>query len=174
MKKNIFFGAVVFIMGASVGLNYVINSDGDRANNSRNVANLDAAPAVDAATMNWEQELAKTLSRDKKIKNTQSAEKPTVLDQMLFGELQGKYNLDFSGSELKAISLKNSESEGLNLSLQQIVNNYQSIFSKVSNFKQLSKTEDSETYQWQDAQGKSHQAVVKFNQHQMVQAVTFE
>lgn len=172
MSKNTVVGFLIFTFAFAIGLNEVIQSSpsskGQASNDVRKVANIDDVNFNDQKQIDWEQELAKTLSQSQKP-NTKLAEKPTSMDQFYYGTLQGKYSLVFSDRKISKIQLNSQSEEGLNLTFEKVLTEHKDLFDYASQFKSLSSRDSKQIYQWTGKSGSKYTAQIEKNtQNQIV------
>lgn len=90
----------------------------------------------------WEQELAKTVSREANSK-TVIAARPSVSEKFLFEALEGKYDAVVVDGKLLKISLIENQ-EPISLNVEQVLKKYSGVFKDAAAFEQ--KNVDAATY----------------------------
>lgn len=172
-KQQYIFGAILFVFAFSFSFNEFIKvTQSEKLNSdSRNVASFDDRVSSQSE-INWEHELAKSLhsqGHDGKI-----AERPTVMDQLVFGILQGKYNIEIVDGDVKSIRLKDSETVGIDANPEQILKEYRNIFKGVRTVRLQSSNERVREYVWEDDKGTSHSMKVLYQPAQFGSEATIQ
>lgn len=172
-KQQYIFGAILFVFAFSFSFNEFIKlTQSEKTNtDSRSVASFDDR-AVSQKEINWEHELAKSLhnqGHDGKI-----AERPTAMDQLVFGILQGKYNIEIVDGSVKSIRLKNSETVGIDTNPEQILKDYKSIFKGARTVRLQSADDNVREYVWEDEKGASHSMKVLYQPAQFGNDATIQ
>lgn len=116
--------------------------------NRRGVASVESeSPSSDMREINWEHQMAKVMEGDKAFNGT-SAKKPTMIDQMLYGELEGHYNLQMNQGKIEKISFNENQIgiEPATIShLENFILKYRSVLgSKISSVKVSSSNDQKE------------------------------
>lgn len=175
MSKNTVVGFLIFIFAFAIGLNEVIQSTHSKMASSsssggRKIANINEMDMSNQKQINWEQELARTLS-DSKKSNVKLAEKPTAMDQFYFGTLQGKYNLGFADRKISRIELNSQSEEGLALTFEKILTDHKDLFDYASQFRSLPEQNGNQMYQWTGKSGTKYSAHIKTNEKNQITKV---
>lgn len=177
MSKNTVVGFLIFIFAFAIGLNEVIQSTQSKttasSSSSRKIANIGEMDMSNQKQINWEQELARTLS-DSKKSNVKLAEKPTAMDQFYFGTLQGKYNLGFADRKINRIELNSQNEEGLSVTFEKILTDHKDLFDYASQFRSLPEKDGKQIYQWTGKSGTKYSAHINTNEKKQITKVEIE
>lgn len=127
-QKNLTFLTLLVVVVGVVSINELIirNTAGEQ---NRAVASL--GERFEPAQIKWEQELAKTLSKE--TGKTLLGTKPSLNDKFLFEALAGKYEARVVDGKFLNISLLANQT-ALELSLDSLIKNYASVFKDAKSF----------------------------------------
>ena len=100
----------------------------------------------------WEQELAKTVSRDANTK-TLIAAKPSIGEKFLYEALEGKYDAQVVNGKLLKISLMQNQ-EAVLMDTAQVFKKYSEVFKGASTYQTQTLTPTTEAMVLKDAVGK--------------------
>lgn len=175
MSKNTVIGFLIFIFAFAIGLNEMIQKTNTANNDSnvRRIANINDLDLSSQKQIDWEQELAKTLSQSKKS-NTKFGEKPTSMDQFYFGTLQGKYSLKFNDKKIQTIQLNTQIQDGVDLAFEKILTEYKDLFDYASQFKSVPTQEGKSVYQWTGKSGEKYSAHIEKNERNQLTKVEIQ
>jgi hypothetical protein len=127
-QKKLIIVTLVVVVAAAVTVNeLVIRSKGQEQN--REVASFGERYAPEQ--VKWEQELAKTVSRDSG--KTLIGAKPTVSDKFLYEALAGQYEAQVVNGKILRISLLQNQ-EGLTLDTPNVLQKYSAVFKDANGF----------------------------------------
>jgi hypothetical protein len=127
-QKKLIIVTLVVVVAAAVTVNeLVMRSKGQEQN--REVASF--GERYQPEQIKWEQELAKTVSRDSG--KTLIAAKPTISDKFLYEALAGQYEAQVVNGKILRISLLQNQ-EGLSLDTTNVLQKYSAVFKDANGF----------------------------------------
>ena len=127
-QKKLIIVTLVVVVAAAVTVNeLVMRSKGQEQN--REVASFGERYAPEQ--VKWEQELAKTVSRDSG--KTLIGAKPTISDKFLYEALAGQYEAQVVNGKILRISLLQNQ-EGLSLDTPNVLQKYSAVFKDANAF----------------------------------------
>lgn len=127
-QKKLIIVTLVVVVAAAVTVNeLVLRSKGQEQN--REVAS--SGERFQPEQIKWEQELAKTVSRD--AGKTLIAAKPSISDKFLYEALAGQYEAQVVNGKILKISLMQNN-EGLTLDTAGALKKYSAVFKEAQSF----------------------------------------
>lgn len=183
-KQQYVLGGILFIFAFSFGLNEFINSahKEQATTDVRGIASVNDN-AISQNEIQWERNLARTLSESHPIAKTHIADKPTDLDQLIFGSLQGRYEVEIKDGVVVGIRLKNGEVSGVEMNVEELLQQHAAVFSRMNDLSKGSTSQEgdsvTETYTWKDAQGSRHSMKVGYvstgsQKNRWIKSVSFQ
>ena len=127
-KKLTIITLIVVVAGAVTVNELIIKSVGKDRN--REVAS--SAERFVPEQIKWEQELARTVSKDANSK-TLLAAKPSVSEKFLYEALEGRYNAEVVDGKLLKISLMQNQ-DAVDLKTDEVLKKYSGVFKEAKTF----------------------------------------
>lgn len=127
-QKKLIIVTLVVVVAAAVTVNELVMRSKSQEQN-REVASF--GERYQPEQIKWEQELAKTVSRDSG--KTLIAAKPTISDKFLYEALAGQYEAQVVNGKILRISLLQNQ-EGLSLDTPNVLQKYSAVFKDANGF----------------------------------------
>lgn len=148
-QKKLTIVTLVVVVAGAVAINEFIIRNSAKEQN-REVASF--GERFEPEQIKWEQELAKTVSKE--TGKTLLGAKPNLNEKFMYEALEGKYEATVVEGKLLKISLMPNQT-ALELSTDQLIKNYSSIFKGAKSFEKANANASTENVTLKNNSGKS-------------------